>query len=107
MPRGQHETQSWAVTVERDGELVVTLAMSHLAGRDLSPEDERVIRLAAEHLLAFIGANAPLNAAAPDLLAALKGTLNYWKSTGFADCEPDCDCIVEAVRAAIAKAEGG
>jgi len=50
-------------------------------------------------------ANATLIAAAPELLAALKETLAYWTSTGFADCEPDCDCIVESVRAAIAKAE--
>ena len=50
--------------------------------------------------------NARLIAAAPELLEALKGTLNYWKSTGFAECEPDCDCLVESVRAAIAKAVG-
>ena len=41
-----------------------------------------------------------------ELLEALKVTLNYWKSTGFAECEPDCDCIVESVRKAIAHAEG-
>ncbi len=41
-----------------------------------------------------------------ELLDALKVTLNYWTSTGFAECEPDCECIVESVRAAIAKAEG-
>jgi hypothetical protein len=56
--------------------------------------------------LAENAANARLIAAAPDLLAALKETLNYWKSTGFADCEPECDCIVESVRAALAKADG-
>jgi hypothetical protein len=50
-------------------------------------------------------ANAKLIAASPELLAALKVTLNYWTSTGFAECEPGCDCIVESVRAAIAKAE--
>jgi hypothetical protein len=45
-------------------------------------------------------------AAAPDLLDAARATLEYWESTGFADCDPDCECIVEATRAAIAKAEG-
>ena len=46
---------SWAVTVYRNGERVVTLACTHLAGRDLSESDARIIRLAATHLLAFIG----------------------------------------------------
>lgn len=47
----------------------------------------------------------PPQTAATDMLAALKQTLDYWTSTGFAECEPDCDCIVESVRAAILKAE--
>ena len=51
-------------------------------------------------------ANARLIAAAPDLLQALKETLAYWDSCGFSDCEPDCECIVQSVQAAIAKAEG-
>jgi hypothetical protein len=51
-------------------------------------------------------ANALLIAAAPDLLQALKETLAYWDSCGFSDCEPDCECIVQSVQAAIAKAEG-
>jgi hypothetical protein len=46
---------SWAVTVERDGELVVTIASNSLCGRDLSDADADVIRLVAAHLLAFIG----------------------------------------------------
>jgi hypothetical protein len=48
-------TQSWAVSVERDGENIVTIASNCLGGRDLSAEDERVIRMAAEHLNAFVG----------------------------------------------------
>lgn len=51
-------------------------------------------------------ANARLMAAGPEMLTALKETLDYWTLTGFADCEEGCDCIVESVRAAIAKAEG-
>jgi hypothetical protein len=38
-------------------------------------------------------------------LAALKATYAYWQQTGFADCDPDCDCIVQQVEAAIANAE--
>lgn len=49
------KTQSWAVTVERNGEPVVTIASNCLGGRDLSEEDERVIRLAAQNLLSFVG----------------------------------------------------
>lgn len=39
------------------------------------------------------------------LLEAAKNTLDYWQETGFAKCENDCDCVVEEMRAAIARAE--
>jgi hypothetical protein len=45
----------WAVTVERNGEQIVTISADHLCGRDLSAEDEETIRIAARHLLAFLG----------------------------------------------------
>jgi hypothetical protein len=48
-------TQHWAVTVERNGERIVCIESHCLSGRDLSDEDARVIREAAEHLLAFVG----------------------------------------------------
>ncbi len=51
-------------------------------------------------------ADAHLIAAAPELLAALKETLAYWDSCGFSDCDEGCECIVQSVQAAIAKAEG-
>ncbi len=51
-------------------------------------------------------ANRDLIAAAPDLLAAAKATMDYWDSTGFSECEPGCECVVDSMRAAIAKAEG-
>jgi hypothetical protein len=47
--------ESWAVTVERNGVQVVTIASNCLAGRDLSPADKLIIRACAEHLRAFIG----------------------------------------------------
>lgn len=47
--------ETWAVTVERNGEQVVTIASTCLSGRDLSAEDERVIRDAAQHLVSFVG----------------------------------------------------
>ena len=50
--------------------------------------------------------DAPLIAAAPDMLQALKKTLDYWDATGFSDCDDDCDCVVQSVQAAIARAEG-
>jgi hypothetical protein len=46
----------WAVTVECNGEKIVTIESNCLSGRDISPDDEEVIRTAAEHLLSFIGA---------------------------------------------------
>lgn len=48
-------TKSWAVTVERNGEPVVTIESKSLAGRELNAEDERVIEMAARHLLSFLG----------------------------------------------------
>ena len=48
-------TQTWGVTVYRNGEQVVTIESGSLAGREITPEDEDAIRCAAESLLAFIG----------------------------------------------------
>lgn len=50
--------------------------------------------------------DARLLAGAQALLRAAKETLEYWESTGFAECAEGCDCIVESVRNAITKAEG-
>lgn len=49
------DTRHWSVVVERNGERIVTLESNSLSGRDLSDEDERVIRMAADHLHAFVG----------------------------------------------------
>ena len=57
MTRVRNET--WAVTVYRNGEAVVTIETNLLAGRDISAEDEQAIRTAATHLLAFIGEPTP------------------------------------------------
>jgi hypothetical protein len=45
----------WSVTVERNGEIVVTIESNSLSGIEIGPEEERIIRLAARHLLSFIG----------------------------------------------------
>jgi hypothetical protein len=50
-----NSNESWAVTVERNGENIVTVSSNCLSGRDLQDGDERTIRTAAEHLLSFIG----------------------------------------------------
>ena len=54
----------WSVTVEVDGEPVLTIGHNHLSGH---PEpNEEAIRIAAHHLLAFIGdphPDAPLTSA--------------------------------------------
>jgi hypothetical protein len=50
------ETQFWAVTVSRNGDDLVTIETNCLSGKpEFSEEDARVIRMAAEHLSAFIG----------------------------------------------------
>lgn len=52
-------TKHWSVTVERNGETVVTIESNCLSGRDLSAEDERTILLVSEHLRAFVGVATP------------------------------------------------
>ena len=54
----QTTAQHWSVTVECDGEHVVTIESSCLSGRELSAEDERIIRMAGRNLLAFVGEGA-------------------------------------------------
>lgn len=49
----------WSVTVERNGEPIVTIESNGLSGREISAEDEDAIRAAAHHLLAFIGDGQP------------------------------------------------
>lgn len=49
----------WAVTVERDGEKIVTIESNCLSGREISAEDSEAIRNAAWHLLSFLGDPAP------------------------------------------------
>jgi hypothetical protein len=39
------------------------------------------------------------------LLSACEATLDYWRETGFADCDEGCTCIVDRMRAAIQKAK--
>lgn len=45
----------WSVTVERDGEPILTIGHNHLSGRDLSPDDEDAVDRAASSLRGFIG----------------------------------------------------
>ena len=45
----------WCVRVSRFDDLVVSISKGELAGKDIEPADEALIRHAATHLLAFIG----------------------------------------------------
>jgi hypothetical protein len=49
--------------------------------------------------------DARLVAAAPDLYEAVNDAMEYLEEQ-VGDCEPDCHCIIHALRAAIAKVEG-
>lgn len=46
---------TWAVEVSRDGERILTIGSNILAGADMTPENETVVRDAAHHLLSFLG----------------------------------------------------
>lgn len=50
------KTEHWAVTVSRNGQAIVTIESIFMSGRELSEEDERIIRLAVRQLEGFIGA---------------------------------------------------
>lgn len=48
--------EHWSVTVEANAETLLTISSQHVAGRELTGSDEKIIEGAARHLLAFIGA---------------------------------------------------
>lgn len=52
--RHTEKAEHWAVAVSRNGEAIVTLESNCMSGRDISEEDARIVRLAAEHLRSFI-----------------------------------------------------
>lgn len=79
--------------------------MDYPDGRKLLLSRDRAVIHCPDAPLSCDPADQRLIAAAPDLLDIAKTTLQYWENTGFADCDQGCDCIVEHMRAAIAKAE--
>jgi hypothetical protein len=48
-------SDEWEVIVYRNGQEVVTIGSRSMSGREISQEDEKIVRKAANHLLAFIG----------------------------------------------------
>jgi hypothetical protein len=107
--------ESWAVSVERNGENVVTIESNCLSGRDLSADDKRVIEVAARHLLSFLGVGSELIAAAPDLLVACAALDEFQRmyASNTLDSAPGNEhysrlllSVVAQARAAIAKVEG-
>jgi len=53
------DRKHWRVSVETSGETIVSIEPEMLAGREISDEDEVLIRTAAHHLLSFIGDPTP------------------------------------------------
>lgn len=53
-------SESWSVSVELNGENVVTIEPDCLSGRKIGPAEEDAIRSAACHLLAFLGDPPPI-----------------------------------------------
>lgn len=49
----------WSVTVERNGEPILTIGHNSVGGRSLSESDQEVVRNAAAHLKAFVGERKP------------------------------------------------
>ncbi len=104
----EKKTQHWAVSVDRNGENVVTIESRCLSGRDLSPDDEQTIRDCARQLLAFVGdAPVPREQARYDRLVAIDGeadraeaqkqnTHDYENDYGSSDCRNGCGCWATA-----------
>lgn len=53
-------SESWSVSVELNGENVVTIEPNYLSGRSLVPAEKDAIRNAAYYLLAFLGDPPPI-----------------------------------------------
>lgn len=78
-PRAEGETtQHWAVTVSRNGTDILTIESNCLSGRDLSPEDARIVRDCGRHLLAFIGDPATPSPSGT-LVPALRVKIAEWR----------------------------
>ena len=99
IPKARHSPAPWTVSKPwagfaslRDGNGALVFGLAAGDADERQPAD-------------VCAANASLLAASPDMLEALKSVAAYWDVTGFGDCEPDCDCLDQAVKRAIAKAE--
>jgi hypothetical protein len=57
--------QGWCVRVSVFNDLVLSISERELCGRDLSADDEDLIRGCAEHLLSFVGQKQPALPALP------------------------------------------
>lgn len=66
-------TRGWCVRVSVFTELVVSISERELAGRDLSEDDEDLIRDCARHLLSFVGEKTPMDNHSAMLRSALVG----------------------------------
>ena len=101
-----HTPGPWRIIENSDsaGTIVGTDPTAKLAATLNFREDELAIGLLydANHRGTQ---NAHLIAAAPDLLAAMKGAMQYLDET-LGPCEDDCECLLHSFHAAIAKAEG-
>lgn len=92
--------EHWSVTVERNGEKVVTIESNCLSGRDISGEDEATIRTAATHLLAFIGLSADVrptvigrvtgNPREGDQVPGMPGAICHACGLGYRCMDVDC-----------------
>jgi hypothetical protein len=49
------KNKHWAVTILVDGDQILNIESNFLSGKELTKEDEKIIRIAAEHLIAFVG----------------------------------------------------
>jgi hypothetical protein len=94
-PRG---IEIWQVSPEGEGfdsaqQLVATLAGTGRAGKGLPPSP-------------LVIANGHLMAAAAELRDVLTGALELLEDVIGSQCEPDCECYLHVIRAALRRAEG-
>jgi hypothetical protein len=91
----EHQTQHWAVSVDRNGENILTIESRCLSGRYLSPEDEATIRDCARQLLAFVGdAPLPRERARYDRLVAIDGEADRAEATGLHQQIMNLPCVL-------------
>jgi hypothetical protein len=78
------EVEHWAVSVDANGENILRIESNCVSGRELTSDDEQLIRNCAHHLLAFVGSQpTPPAPSASGEQETHEQHIEWFKSKGF------------------------